>query len=395
MRDSHDDAARRLQDRSLAEAVSSLEAEEEAARRAIEDEYAALCDSLENDERERRRIAVNRMKSRVLEEQLEVILQEEVEARGKISKEESSSIKALSKEEASKRSALYRRKSSVGVKKLESRKVKGSVVVVTETESNISNSVHNLVPQSKVVAGEVSEEDEGSTTAVNLLQRVGRGYRCRKLLHARIVNRRVNEAEVGMKSLIKEEFETRIKIAGDCVHQLNDILFVYKHSAPLLANTDSFSVLMKEEESFRKDLESEYEYNSSVLSRLEGKHRLNSSEGLLPSKSNTVDSTLSAPSANLPFVTLNPTPHQRESYRGFELDELGSFLIHYEADLQKLKKSIAEKRQLIAAEHDRLKERRDTASNDIHRGGTGASWVPSRPLPLSDLVRGPTVQYKR
>nr|CCC92239.1 unnamed protein product [Trypanosoma congolense IL3000] len=82
-------------------------------------------------------------------------------------------------------------------------------------------------------------------------------------------------------------------------------------------------------------------------------------------------------------------------YKGYVLDAIGSFLLKYERDLRKFRAVLERNKAGIAVEHELLKKSRDNATQDVAHGGSGASWVPTRPLPLSDLVRGPSAQYRR
>ncbi|EPY15227.1 hypothetical protein STCU_12226 [Strigomonas culicis] len=201
-----------------------------------------------------------------------------------------------------------------------------------------------------------------------------------------------------MNRLFLDEFNGRIRIAEDFLSSFGELEKVANSVSASNVRADPMELLMKKEELNRLELEEDFMYGIERMRRREEKVRSQILGGY-PARS-TEDASGSSPGPLKPFVPPvtvldRSAAKERDQYRGFELDEIGRFLLSYERDLLQLKQSILSKRQRIALEHDLLKETRDKAAQDIQRTGSGATWVPARPLPLSDLVRGPSVQYKK
>eukprot|EP00455_Lapot_gusevi_P018704 TRINITY_DN20242_c0_g2_i2.p1 TRINITY_DN20242_c0_g2~~TRINITY_DN20242_c0_g2_i2.p1 ORF type:complete len:369 (+),score=22.78 TRINITY_DN20242_c0_g2_i2:164-1108(+) len=90
--------------------------------------------------------------------------------------------------------------------------------------------------------------------------------------------------------------------------------------------------------------------------------------------------------------------HHANTYHGFPLDTMGRFLLQYERNLKDMRNSLEAQRRQLEFDHDVVRDARDAAASEITlshgsgMGGTGTTaWVPTRPLPLKDLVKdGPS-----
>ncbi|KPA73091.1 hypothetical protein ABB37_10129 [Leptomonas pyrrhocoris] len=238
------------------------------------------------------------------------------------------------------------------------------------------------------------------------LQRIGRGYLLRKKLQRRLLNRCRDLYKQGVIHLLAGEFTQRREIVGEeylarqgLVERLITTVPAPLHGSPL---GPVLQDVLEEEEKRRNDILDDYAVTHDAIERAEHKQFLkHSSIVCTPEASDSSDeednTALVQPEiarpADVALSELQRESTPRRRYKGFELDALGRFLLDYENDLNRMQMELADFRRQVAFEHDQVKDTRDRAAQEVVRGGTGAMWVPARPLPLSDLVRGPSVQY--
>ncbi|KAG5509031.1 hypothetical protein GH5_06258 [Leishmania sp. Ghana 2012 LV757] len=255
--------------------------------------------------------------------------------------------------------------------------------------------------------------DDSTAAAVSLehsailLQRIGRGRLLRKKLQNRLANRRRDILKQGINRILAEEFTERRSILGDEYVQHQSLHDQYSCAVPMALFDDPVDLALQQlvmaEESERGSILGDYMVARDAIERAEHKQFL---------KKNTLvsasDAPLSSDDDEVGETPLSGFLHGTESalmagirkarfrtrYKGFELDALGRFLLNYEKDLNHMQTMLTDFRRYVAMVHDQLKVVRDRAAQEVVRGGTGAMWVPARPLPLADLVRGPSTQYE-
>lgn len=242
--------------------------------------------------------------------------------------------------------------------------------------------------------------------SVALLQRVGRGRLLRRRLQKRLENRRRDILKQGVSHILAEEFTGRRTIVGDEYLQRQGLRNQYDRAVPMTHYDDPVDValqqLMIAEESERDNILSDYILARGAIERAEHKQFLKQKALLWVSgapESSDDDEVADLHSSDLHGTDSTLTAgswenRSRTRYKGFELDALGRFLLDYEKDINQMQTALADFRRFVAIVHDQLKDARDRAAQEIVRGGTGAIWVPARPLPLADLVRGPNTQYE-
>ncbi|KAG5504314.1 hypothetical protein JIQ42_06146 [Leishmania sp. Namibia] len=240
-----------------------------------------------------------------------------------------------------------------------------------------------------------------------LLQRIGRGRLLRKKLQNRLANRRRDILKQGVSRILAEEFTERRSILGDEYVQRQGLHDQYSCAVPMALLDDPVDLALQQlvmaEESERGNILGDYMVARDAIERAEHKQFL---------KKNTLVSVSEAPLSSdddeVGETPLSGFLHGTESaltagdrktrfrtrYKGFEIDALGRFLLNYEKDLNYMQTMLTDFRRYVAMVHDQLKVVRDRAAQEVVRGGTGAMWVPARPLPLADLVRGPSTQYE-
>ncbi|CBZ33153.1 hypothetical protein, conserved [Leishmania donovani] len=242
--------------------------------------------------------------------------------------------------------------------------------------------------------------------SVALLQRVGRGRLLRKKLQRRLENRRRDILKQGVSHILAEEFTGRRTIVGNEYLQRQGLRDHYDRAVPMTHYDDpvdaALQQLMITEESERDNILSDYILARGAIERAEHKQFLKQKALLwvsgAPESSDdeeVADLHLSDYQGTESTLTAGSRKNRsRTRYKGFELDALGRFLLDYEKDINQMQTTLADFRRSVAIVHDQLKDARDRAAQEIVRGGTGAIWVPARPLPLADLVRGPNTQYE-
>ncbi|CAM37811.2 conserved hypothetical protein [Leishmania braziliensis MHOM/BR/75/M2904] len=242
--------------------------------------------------------------------------------------------------------------------------------------------------------------------SVALLQRVGRGRLLRKKLQRRLENRRRDILKQGVSHILAEEFMERRTIVGDEHLLWQGLRSQCDRAVPLVRYDDPVDLalqnLMMAEESERDNILNDYILAHDVIERAEHKQFLKQNALVWVSEApdssdEEVDELLFSGLLQGTYSTLTTRSRKnlsRTHYRGFELDALGRFLLDYEEDIHKMQAKLTDFRHSVAMVHDQLKYARDRAAQEVVRGGTGAIWVPARPLPLADLVRGPSAQYE-
>ncbi|KAG5482092.1 hypothetical protein LSCM1_05811 [Leishmania martiniquensis] len=262
-------------------------------------------------------------------------------------------------------------------------------------------------PASPAVKDNVTDVTISLEHFVALLQSVGRGYLLRRKLQKRLENRRRNILKQGMSRILAEELMQRRSILGDEYVQRQGLRDQYTWAVPAPLFDDPVDQVMQQlvmaETSERDNILSDYMLTRDIIERAEHKHflKLNTlvsvSEAPVSSDDEEADETpLSGFLQYTESTSMDGSRRNRfrNRYRGFELDALGCFLLDYEKDLNHMQTMLTSYRRYVAMLHDQLKEIRDRAAQEVVRGGTGAMWVPARPLPLADLVRGPSTQYE-
>ncbi|KAG5508870.1 hypothetical protein JKF63_05373 [Porcisia hertigi] len=242
--------------------------------------------------------------------------------------------------------------------------------------------------------------------AVALLQRVGRGRLLRKKLQNRLKNRRRHFLEQGVSRILVEEFTARRTVVGDEYLQRQGVHERYTRAVPMkhhggLAHL-ALQQLFLDEESERDNILSDYIVARDSIQRAEHKEFLKKNSFFWmhgvsdPCDEEEISELLSSSADDLESSLLYGRREKlfTTRYKGYELDALGRFLLDYERDLNQMQTALSDLRRSVAMHHDQLKDLRDRAAQEVVRGGTGAMWVPARPLPLSDLVRGPSTQYE-
>lgn len=239
------------------------------------------------------------------------------------------------------------------------------------------------------------------------LQRVGRGAMLRQKLRRRLVNRRREAIRQGLTRVTTEEFAQRRNLVVQEYEKFLELCDKLSLETPVRCGGDAelrqIQELEQEEENTRNRIINDYYFYCDAIERAEHKQFLKNSsafyqyDGSQPSEDDEETGALLVSSLPAGDATLADTVPVSSSslqrYKGYELDSLGRFLLNYQADLNRMKESLAAHRSEVAFQHDQLKDARDQAAQEIVRGGTGAMWVPARPLPLADLVRGPSAQY--
>ncbi|PWV01733.1 Flagellar Member 3 [Trypanosoma cruzi] len=252
-----------------------------------------------------------------------------------------------------------------------------------------------------------------------LIKSVVFAYRIRRRLANRFQNRKAQENKNAIAEILRMEFNTRSAI---CDEERLECQKIDEAKRSLISLTGTraartIAELEKEEDDARHELMDDFAFHLSQLQRASRK-ALAKRQDLIPSLKQlqefeenedrmhaTTMFTATGRKVGLPLSDDTgdegdeeeefDTPLTTGKYKGYTLDSIGTFLLQYERDLQRFKASLEKHRVIVAADHDMLKKARDNATQDMVHGGTGALWIPTRPLPLSDLVRGPSAQYRR
>ncbi|KAK7199383.1 hypothetical protein NESM_000911800 [Novymonas esmeraldas] len=265
--------------------------------------------------------------------------------------------------------------------------------------------VRDAAPPSQRLPAAVTQSPEAATA---LLQRVGRGALLRRRLQRRMQNRRRDALKHGVGRILADEFSGRRAIVGEEYLQRHGVADQYDRAVPMEPCDDPGDAVLQqlaaEEEAARAEVLGDYVTASDAITRAEHKEFLKRGSAFwmptAPDSSSDEEDVAALLLAGLPRIgesTLTAASRKNSSrtrYKGFELDALGRFLLDYQKDLNRMQTSLTDYRRSVALDHDQLKDVRDRAAQEVVRGGTGAMWVPARPLPLSDLVRGPSTQYE-
>ncbi|KAG8342559.1 hypothetical protein TRVL_06614 [Trypanosoma vivax] len=213
--------------------------------------------------------------------------------------------------------------------------------------------------------------------------------------HARLLEARDSAAvhilRLGLKPLLeleKEEDNVRHQLIDDCMFDLNNlhraarkIVARQKEQAPSLLQLLDFE---KQDDALR-NATSNTGSGENCGSPLPGPHGFCESD-----EDAEVGEELEENEEDYDNIV------ESGMYKGYTLDSIGAFLLQYERDLRRMRSFLEKNRNAMVAEHDLLKKSRDNATQDIvHASSGGSLWIPTRPLPLSDLVRGPSAQFRR
>ncbi|KPI82843.1 hypothetical protein ABL78_8146 [Leptomonas seymouri] len=239
------------------------------------------------------------------------------------------------------------------------------------------------------------------------LQRIGRGYLLRWRLQRRLQNRRRDLFKQGVTRILADEFTHRRELVGEeylarrgTYERMNTPVAVALNGRPLAPVLQD---LLVEEERLRRGILDDYAAIHDAIERAEHKQFLKHTSAIFTPEQSDPSEEEESEGFQSPEMLRHAgsvwSAHRRDNtprrrYKGFELDALGRFLLDYESDLNRMQIELADFRRQVAFEHDQIKDVRDRAAQEVVRGGTGAMWVPARPLPLSDLVRGPSAQYE-
>ncbi|GET87533.1 hypothetical protein, conserved [Leishmania tarentolae] len=270
-----------------------------------------------------------------------------------------------------------------------------------KTEAGIGDT--ELLPQMEKTSLDVPVSIYQS---VALLQRVGRGRLLRGKLQKRLENRRRDFLKQGVSHILAEEFTGRRTIVGDEYMQRQGFYDQFNRAVPKTHYGDAADAalqqLMIAEESERDNILSDYILARGAIERAEHKQFLKHKSlfwvdgaPAISDDDEVTDLHFSDLHATDSVLTAASRENRcRTRYKGFELDALGRFLFDYENDINHMQTALANFRRSVAIVHDQLKDARERAAQEIVRGGTGAMWVHARPLPLADLVRGPSTQFE-
>ncbi|RNE97928.1 putative calpain cysteine peptidase [Trypanosoma conorhini] len=265
-----------------------------------------------------------------------------------------------------------------------------------------------------------AQQTQRRQDAQQLIKSVVFAYRIRRRLANRLLNRKAQECKNAFADTLRMEFSARSAIGEEEMSERQQ-LDEAKHSLLSLAAQSTVRTtaeLEKEEDDVRHQLIDDFMFHLSQLQRASRKAQARQHD-FMPSlkqlqefeaKEDRIHANKTSPIAaklNLPLSDTDEAVEEEEEaedeaaplntgkYKGYALDSIGTFLLQYERDLRRFRASLEKNRLAVAAEHDLLKKSRDNATQDMVHGGTEALWIPTRPLPLSDLVRGPSAQYRR
>ncbi|RNE96931.1 putative calpain cysteine peptidase, partial [Trypanosoma rangeli] len=371
-----------------------LEAEEEeiALRRkekmaenvclVLGDEMARRDEIVADEEEDRVSLGRQQAASLVLQQSIVVLVESEEEARKSIGGTEGSEFGAL---------------------QVETRKAAEEALTAQE--------------EREVVEREV-QQTQRRQDAQQLIKSVVFAYRIRRRLANRLLNRKVQEYKNAFADTLRMELCARSAI-GDEERSERQQIDEAKNSLLSLtteSTVQTIAELETEEDDNRHQLIDDFMFHHSQLRRASRKVLAKEQESMptlrhlqeLEAKEDRIHSKMTSPIAQRFKLPLSDTgedgeeedededvPLKTGKYKGYTLDSIGTFLLQYEQDLRRFKASLEKNRMAVAAEHDLLKRSRDSATQDMVHGGTEALWIPTRPLPLSDLVRGPSAQYRR
>lgn len=257
--------------------------------------------------------------------------------------------------------------------------------------------------------------EELLNTQVLLIQRAVRGGLVRRRLRKRCMNRRLQQQRDRLTAFHIEEFELRQLLLRD-EEERRIMLSEYCSASVPQARPEETPAeravreFTEKETAARRKIEERYHVKLAKLRNAERKQHLNilslalaQRDSLLPAGVTNADRN--GGRTTEPYGAFDSTPlipilgdddllrpaEARNQYRGYELDPIGRFLLDYERELRKLRDNISHHRQAAAVEHDRLKDIRDAAAQQVARVVPREVIVSARPKPLSDLVRGPNV----
>ncbi|KAG5482623.1 hypothetical protein CUR178_05766 [Leishmania enriettii] len=411
-------------------AITALFGEESLRRKVIQDQeedsatQTAAQESLESEavtrEVQSRLIKASKLcigQEAVARRALEV---RETETRGALAANATSHAEALSRSESQRRLVVQKEVLARSDVELDEKRARALIegewqllekcVAASQQPATESHKTHPSVERGDA-SPSVVEDSTAATVSLEhsaiLLQRIGRGRLLRKNLQNRLANRRRDILKQGVGRILAEEFTERRSIVGDEYVQRQGLHDQYSCAIPMALFDDPVDLALQQlvmaEESERSNILGDYMVARDAIERAEHKQFL---------KKNTIVSASEAPLSSdddeVGGTTFSGFLHGTESalmacdlktrfrsrYKGFELDALGRFLLNYEKDLNHMQTMLTDFRRYVAMVHDQLKVVRDRAAQEVVRGGTGAMWVPARPLPLADLVRGPSTQYE-
>ncbi|KEG13533.1 hypothetical protein DQ04_00951090 [Trypanosoma grayi] len=301
---------------------------------------------------------------------------------------------------------------------------------VVDSEGNDRSGFSELCNESVVRAKRIQEEREDmekrrlhkqrGEDAATLIKSVACGYRVRRRLGNRYCNRKAHEYKNAMANTLRMEFAARNAVLDDEKVERQQLADTENRLLALSRKNlgKTLAELEKEEDDTRHQLIDDSMFQLGQLQRASRK-LLAKQQDQTPSLNKLKEfedrEDMMHHSVEEPFAKEKPSAHVNDyindtdddddddddapiesgKYKGYALDPIGTFLLQYERDLRRFRASLEKNRQTVAAEHDLLKKSRDNATQEMVHGGSGALWIPTRPLPLSDLVRGPSAQYRR
>ncbi|ORC89835.1 putative calpain cysteine peptidase, partial [Trypanosoma theileri] len=400
---------------------------ERHGRSCLVEEEKSLIDELML--REEEEVIIMERTQRMIGQQLDIIRSEEEERQNDIEKGESEEWETLKLQSDAELMLLN------CIAELSASEHDTRYAIVNDEEEGIKNlldEVANMEVHAKYAQEEREAEEQEiqqkkrKQDATTLLKSVVFAYRTRRRLANRFVNRKVHEYKNAFANTLRTEFMARNEIIGEEREerqQMQEAKDAFVSSMQKLSNK-SLALLEKEEDDARHQLIDDCMFQLYQLQR--ASRKVLAKQQAPPSLKDLQEfeereNGIGSAAVNSVAKTKIITPLKNEAgnineddgvdedeveedddaviesgkYKGYALDPIGTFLLQYERDLRRFRASLERSRQSVAVEHDLLKKTRDTATRDMVNGGTGALWIPARPLPLSDLVRGPSAQYRR
>ncbi|KAH9582329.1 CLU domain [Trypanosoma melophagium] len=401
-------------------------AERDERRSLVEEEKSLRDKMLLNEEEE---VILMERTQRMTGQQLDIIRSEEEKRQSDIEKSESEEWELLKLQSQAELTILK------SVADLLASEHEARYAIVNGEEENIKallDEVANMEVHAKYAQEEREAEEQEvqqkkrKQDATTLLKSVVFAYRTRRRLANRFVNRKVHEYKNAFANTLRTEFMARNAISNaergerQQIYETRDALV---SSMQKLSNK-SLTLLEKEEDDARHQLIDDCMFQLGQLQR--ASRKLFAKQYAQPpslkdlqefeERQNGIGSEAVNSTAKTKITPLKNEQRDMNGdegidddeveeddaaviesgkYKGYVLDPIGTFLLQYERDLRRFRAFLERSRQIVAVEHDLLKKARDTATQEMVHGGTGALWIPARPLPLSDLVRGPSAQYRR
>lgn len=199
--------------------------------------------------------------------------------------------------------------------------------------------------------------------------------------------------------MLEDEEADFLSIRADEVSRRQMMAELFRATFPFGSGADAVEAFLAEEAKCRQQLMNERWFELRELQRAHRKHRDRVGTGesrrrtphSVGGDAGVLEDSSAVPSPVAVLEEESVLEHRPppSTYRGFEVDPLGEFLLQYEADLRRFRRSVEMQRRKVASEHDRITEQRDRLAEEVVQGRVGASWVARKTLPLSDLLRGP------